>query len=173
MSALNVQANHTKVKILRHIEEDRVKEFIWHSCRYDYTYIKISRHIAVNISTQTWRDISTNVSRYRHVRIEVNLTLLLHKCTRRQTITDILLWLLVFLFASKSTWNLLDNYENLQIIHEQSSVMTKKQLVYCESKMGNKLLQIFWLKIQHLFSKISWSFRENLYKKKKELPDEL
>lgn len=53
MSALNVQANHTKVKILRHIEEDRVKEFIWHSCRYDYTYIKISRHIAVNISSRS------------------------------------------------------------------------------------------------------------------------
>ena len=52
------------------------KEFMWHRRRCDCAYTKIPRHVAVNVATRTWRDISTNVSRPRHVRVEVNLTLL-------------------------------------------------------------------------------------------------
>lgn len=35
---------------------------------------KIPQHVAVKVTTQTWRDISTNMSRPHHVRVEVNLT---------------------------------------------------------------------------------------------------
>jgi hypothetical protein len=38
---------------------------------------KIPRHERVNLSARTCRDISTNVSRPRHVRVEVNLTIFL------------------------------------------------------------------------------------------------
>jgi len=48
--------------------------------KYHKRLYKIPRHVAVNISTRTWRDISTYVSRPRHVRVEVNLTLFLGKC---------------------------------------------------------------------------------------------
>ena len=40
-------------------------------------YTKIPRHERVNLSARTCRDISTNVSRPRHVRVEVNLTIFL------------------------------------------------------------------------------------------------
>ena len=45
--------------------------FLWNA------YTKIPRHVAVKVSTRTSRDISTNVSRPRHVRVEVNLTMIL------------------------------------------------------------------------------------------------
>ena len=38
---------------------------------------KIPRHERINLSARTCRDISTNVSRPRHVRVEVNLTIFL------------------------------------------------------------------------------------------------
>ena len=38
---------------------------------------KIPQHERVNLSARTCRDISTNVSRPRHVRVEVNLTIFL------------------------------------------------------------------------------------------------
>ena len=40
---------------------------------------KIPQHVAVKVTTQTRRDISTNMSRPHHVRVEVNLTQFLRK----------------------------------------------------------------------------------------------
>lgn len=40
-------------KILCHIEEDRIKDFMWHRRRCDCAYAKIPRHVAVKFSTRT------------------------------------------------------------------------------------------------------------------------
>nr|DAK76469.1 MAG TPA: hypothetical protein [Caudoviricetes sp.] len=53
MSALNVQVNHTKVKILCHIEEDRIKDFMCHRRRCDCAYTQIPRHVADEVLTRS------------------------------------------------------------------------------------------------------------------------